>query len=213
MLRGQLRPSFRLVGEGSIRYRAGAIELTKYTNPSSGVEAQPDVLVRPEGTSALLEVEDLHVHFDTSRGIVRAVEGLSFHVGRGEIVAIVGESGSGKSVSALAIMRLLPRLTGQIRRAASPSKARICSTLDDEAMREMRGRDISMIFQEPMTSLNPLLTIGLQISEPLHHPSRHGCGAGAARAPSSCCGSSASPMPSAGSTSIRTSSPAACASA
>jgi peptide/nickel transport system ATP-binding protein len=122
---------------------------------------------RPVETSGpLLEVEDLYVQFETSRGVVRAVEGLSFQVGRGEIVAIVGESGSGKSVSALAIMRLLPRLTGRTRgRITFDNKSLL--DLDDEEMREIRGRDISMIFQEPMTSLNPLLTIGLQITEPL----------------------------------------------
>ena len=114
----------------------------------------------------MLEVEDLHVHFETSRGIVRAVEGLSFQVARGEIVAIVGESGSGKSVSALSIMRLLPRLTGRTRGRIDFDGQSLLD-LDDEEMRKIRGRDISMIFQEPMTSLNPLLTIGLQITEPL----------------------------------------------
>jgi peptide/nickel transport system ATP-binding protein len=131
------------------------------------VETQPDLLVRPEETSALLEVADLHVHFETSRGIVRAVEGLSFHVDRGEVVAIVGESGSGKSVSALSIMRLLPRLTGHISKGRITFDGKDLLALDDEAMREIRGRDLSMIFQEPMTSLNPILTIGLQITEPL----------------------------------------------
>lgn len=122
---------------------------------------------RPAETAAsLLSVEDLHVHFETSRGIVRAVEGLSFQVGRGEVVAIVGESGSGKSVSALAIMRLLPRLTGRTRGRITFDGQSLLD-LDDEAMRKIRGRSISMIFQEPMTSLNPLLTIGLQITEPL----------------------------------------------
>ncbi|WP_368744833.1 dipeptide ABC transporter ATP-binding protein [Desertibaculum subflavum] len=123
--------------------------------------------MRPQTASAcLLDVADLHVHFETSRGIVRAVEGLSFQVRRGEVVAIVGESGSGKSVSALAVMRLLPRLTGRTRgRILFDGKSLL--DLDDEAMRQIRGRDISMIFQEPMTSLNPLLTVGLQITEPL----------------------------------------------
>jgi peptide/nickel transport system ATP-binding protein len=115
----------------------------------------------------LLEVEDLHVHFLTSRGVVRAVEGLSFHVDPGEIVAIVGESGSGKSVSALSVMRLLPPQTGRIPRGRITFNGQSLLDLDPEAMREIRGRDISMIFQEPMTSLNPILTIGLQIIEPL----------------------------------------------
>ena len=114
----------------------------------------------------LLSVEDLRVHFLTARGRVDAVEGLSFSVARGEVVAIVGESGSGKSVSALSVMRLLPKLTA---RASGRIlfDGRDLFGLDDEEMREIRGRDISMIFQEPMTSLNPLLTIGLQIMEPL----------------------------------------------
>jgi peptide/nickel transport system ATP-binding protein len=124
-------------------------------------------MVQPATASALLEVEDLHVHFETSRGIVRAVEGLSFNVRQGEIVAIVGESGSGKSVSALSIMRLLPPLTGRVPRGRVVFDGRDLLKLSDEEMREIRGRDISMIFQEPMTSLNPLLTIGLQIMEPL----------------------------------------------
>jgi peptide/nickel transport system ATP-binding protein len=131
------------------------------------VEAQSEVLSRAAETpEPLLQVEDLHVHFETSRGIVRAVEGLSFEVHRGEVVAIVGESGSGKSVSALSIMRLLPRLTGRTRGRVSFDGKNLLE-LDDEGMREIRGRDVSMIFQEPMTSLNPLLTIGLQITEPL----------------------------------------------
>jgi peptide/nickel transport system ATP-binding protein len=131
------------------------------------VEAVSEARLEPQAASApLLDVADLHVHFETSRGVVRAVEGLSFDVRRGEVVAIVGESGSGKSVSALAIMRLLPRLTARTRgRIQFDGKSLL--DLDDEAMREIRGRDISMIFQEPMTSLNPLLTIGLQITEPL----------------------------------------------
>jgi len=117
--------------------------------------------------SPLLEVEDLHVQFLTSRGVVRAVEGLSFHVDPGEIVAIVGESGSGKSVSALSIMRLLPRHTGRIPKGRVTFDGRDLLMLTEDQMRELRGREISMIFQEPMTSLNPILTIGLQITEPL----------------------------------------------
>ena len=132
------------------------------------MEAQTQTLVRPAETSApLLRVEDLHVHFATSRGVVRAVEGMSFEVDRGEVVAIVGESGSGKSVSALSIMRLLPPLTARVPQGRILFGGRNLLDLDAEEMRELRGREISMIFQEPMTSLNPILTIGLQITEPL----------------------------------------------
>ena len=115
----------------------------------------------------LLDVQDLHVQFETSRGIVRAVEGLTFNVRKGEIVAIVGESGSGKSVSALSIMRLLPKHTGRIPKGSITFDGRNLLDLSDEEMRKIRGHHISMIFQEPMTSLNPILTIGLQITEPL----------------------------------------------
>ncbi|HWV54697.1 ABC transporter ATP-binding protein [Pseudorhodoplanes sp.] len=135
----------------------GTIEQRVETQGRAGVVA----------ASSLLEVDDLHVQFLTSRGIVRAVEGLSFHIDPGEVVAIVGESGSGKSVSALSIMRLLPRLTGRIPKGRVMFDGRNLLDLTDEQMREIRGRDISMIFQEPMTSLNPILTIGLQITEPL----------------------------------------------
>jgi peptide/nickel transport system ATP-binding protein len=119
------------------------------------------------GDGPLLSVEDLHVHFRTSAGIVRAVEGVSFTVKRGEVVAIVGESGSGKSVSALSMMRLLPRRSAIVPQGRVMFEGRDLLQLDDEAMREIRGRHISMIFQEPMTSLNPVLSIGLQITEPL----------------------------------------------
>jgi len=95
------------------------------------------------------------------------VEGLSFSVERGEVVAVVGESGSGKSVSALSIMRLLPRPAGRVAHGRILFEGGNLLDLDDRRMREICGRDIAMIFQEPMTSLNPLLPIGLQIAEPL----------------------------------------------
>ena len=116
--------------------------------------------------TALLSIENLHVQFHTSAGVVRAVEGLTYAIRPGEIVAVVGESGSGKSVSALATMRLLPRRTARVQ-GRILFDGRDLLTLDDEEMRRVRGRQISMIFQEPMTSLNPILPIGLQITEPL----------------------------------------------
>jgi peptide/nickel transport system ATP-binding protein len=115
----------------------------------------------------LLEITDLHVQFVTSHGTVRAVEGLSYSVYPGEMVAVVGESGSGKSVSALAVMQLLPQATARIPSGSVRFDGRELLELDEEQMREIRGRDIAMIFQEPMTSLNPVLKIGLQITEPL----------------------------------------------
>jgi peptide/nickel transport system ATP-binding protein len=118
-------------------------------------------------SNVLLSVEDLHVHFVTSRGVVRAVEGVSYQVRRGEVLAIVGESGCGKSVSSLAIMRLLAKPAGRVVHGKIMFEGVNLLELDDEQMRERRGRDISMIFQEPMTSLNPVLPIGLQIMEPL----------------------------------------------
>ncbi|MCK9514301.1 MAG: ABC transporter ATP-binding protein, partial [Pigmentiphaga sp.] len=115
---------------------------------------------------ALLEVEELRVAFQGEEGPVEVISGLDFKVGRGEVVAVVGESGSGKSVTALAIMGLLPRF-------AQVSEGRVlfdgCNLLElpEESMRQRRGRDIGMIFQDPMSALNPVLTIGDQLTEPL----------------------------------------------
>src|SRR5258706_11123418 len=115
---------------------------------------------------ALLEVDDLQTHFRTPDGVNRAVDGVSFAVEAGETVAIVGESGCGKSVTANSILRLVPQPTGKIG-GAIRFQGRDLVKLSERAMREVRGNDISMIFQEPMTSLNPVLTIGRQIAEPL----------------------------------------------
>ena len=115
----------------------------------------------------LLEVEDLHVHFVTTRGVVRAVEGISYKVRPGEVVALVGESGCGKSVSSLAIMRLLARPAGRVVGGRILFQGRNLLDLPEDEMRAVRGRDLAMIFQEPMTSLNPVLTIGFQLMEPL----------------------------------------------
>ena len=140
------------------------------TNAYSAAAAEPAAAVPLRDAAQLapiLEVDDLHVHFETQAGVVRAVEGVSYTVQPGEIVAIVGESGSGKSVSALAVMRLLPPATSRVKKGRILFQNRDLLGLDDEAMRQIRGRDIAMIFQEPMTSLNPVLSIGLQVMEPL----------------------------------------------
>ena len=115
----------------------------------------------------LLDVRDLQTQFSTSGGVVRAVDGVSWDVHAGETVALVGESGCGKSVSALSVMRLVSAPAGRIVGGEVRFKGRDLLGLSDEEMRKIRGRDIAMIFQEPMTSLNPVLTIGRQLTESL----------------------------------------------
>jgi peptide/nickel transport system ATP-binding protein len=115
--------------------------------------------------SALLEVRDLHTQFNTLDGVVRAVDGVSFDVARGETLGIVGESGCGKSVTALSILRLIPPETGRIASGSIHFEGQDLATLGEREMKRLRGHRISMIFQEPMTSLNPVLTIGTQIAE------------------------------------------------
>jgi peptide/nickel transport system ATP-binding protein len=113
----------------------------------------------------VLEVRDLATHFFTRDGVVRAVDGVSFDLAAGETLGIVGESGCGKSVTALSILRLLGAETGRIVAGSVRFDGRELTALSDEEMRDIRGHKISMIFQEPMTSLNPVLTIGTQIAE------------------------------------------------
>jgi ABC-type dipeptide/oligopeptide/nickel transport system ATPase component len=162
--------------------------------------------------SPLLEIKDLHTEFRTGAGVVRAVDGISYAVEQGETVAIVGESGSGKSVSALSILRLIPDPPGRITRGEVLFAGRDLMQLPDAQMREVRGGDIGMVFQEPMTSLNPVLTIGRQITETLEQH-RRADRAAAHKLPSSSSAWSASPIRPAVSSSIRTSSRAACANA
>jgi oligopeptide/dipeptide ABC transporter ATP-binding protein len=114
----------------------------------------------------LLSVEDLRVHFWTGGGTVHAVNGISFDIGPGETLGIVGESGCGKSVTALALLGLLPR-AGRVRSGSATFDGRDLLQLSQRALRRVRGRQIAMIFQDPMTSLNPVLTIGRQLREPL----------------------------------------------
>jgi oligopeptide/dipeptide ABC transporter ATP-binding protein len=113
----------------------------------------------------LLDVRGLRTHFHTSAGVIRAVDGVSWDVRKGETVALVGESGCGKSVSALSVMRLVSAPAGRIVGGEILFKGRNLLALSEEEMRRVRGREIGMIFQEPMTSLNPVLTIGRQLTE------------------------------------------------
>jgi oligopeptide/dipeptide ABC transporter ATP-binding protein len=124
-------------------------------------------MLRREAEPPLLDIRDLHTEFRTGAGIVRAVDGISYTVERGETVAIVGESGSGKSVGAMSVLRLIPDPPGRITRGEVIFDGRDLRRLSEEEMRQIRGGDIGMVFQEPMTSLNPVLTIDRQITETL----------------------------------------------
>jgi oligopeptide/dipeptide ABC transporter ATP-binding protein len=115
--------------------------------------------------SPLLELVDVCTVFDTGEGEARAVDGVSFHVDEGETVGIVGESGCGKSMTALSVMRLVPSPPGRIARGKILFDGRDLLTLSTSEMRAVRGNDIAMIFQEPMTSLNPVFTVGEQVAE------------------------------------------------
>ena len=115
----------------------------------------------------ILDVAGLKTYFYTRAGIVKAVEDLTFTLSRGETLAIVGDSGCGKSMTALSLMRLIPEPPGRIAAGKIVLDGRDLLTLDEESMRQVRGNEISMIFQEPMTSLNPVLTVGNQIGETL----------------------------------------------
>ena len=114
---------------------------------------------------ALLEVTDLSTHFFTREGEVRAVDGVSFSLERGKTLGIVGESGCGKSVTALSIMGLIPRPPAKIVAGQVLYEGRDLTKLPEKQLEDLRGRELAMIFQDPMTSLNPTLTIGLQITE------------------------------------------------
>ncbi len=163
----------------------------------------------------VVQVNDLTVRFKTPERVVEAVRNVSFHVDRGETLAIVGESGSGKSVTSLALMRLVEYGGGRIVNGGMLLRRRNGDVLDlvnapDSTLQRVRGADVAMIFQEPMTSLNPSFTAGNQIAEALQL--HQGLDAAAAKR-CACSNACASPRPAPFSTVIRTSCPAACASA
>ena len=127
-----------------------------------------------------LDIRELRTWFHTRDGIVRAVDGVSFHLARGETLGVVGESGCGKSITALSVMGLVPAPAGRIAGGSIRLDGRELVGLDESAMCRVRGNEISMIFQEPMSSLNPVMRIGKQIAEPLML--HQGMDRGAARA-------------------------------
>ena len=115
----------------------------------------------------VLKVEDLRTEFHTLGGVVRAVNGVSFHLNRGEVLGVVGESGCGKSVSMMSLLQLIPNPPGRIVDGTALLGDRDLLAMSQSEIREVRSVEIGMIFQDPMTSLNPVLTIGTQIAEPL----------------------------------------------
>jgi len=132
--------------------------------------------------TTLLEVTDLKTHFFTRTSVVKAVDGVTFDIDVGESVALVGESGCGKSVTALSIMRLIPSPPGRIVGGRVMFEGQNLLEIDEPSMRSIRGNQIAMVFQEPMTSLNPVLTIGVQISEVVREHQGLGKEAGLERA-------------------------------
>jgi peptide/nickel transport system ATP-binding protein len=141
-----------------------ARSMTEASERQAASKAAP---VATATTAALLEVEGLQTFFFTRHGVFKAVDGVSFSIRPAETLAIVGESGCGKSVTALSLMRLVPDPPGRIVGGTVRLAGSDLLALDEQAMRGVRGNDISMIFQEPMTSLNPVMTIGNQIAEVL----------------------------------------------
>ncbi len=117
------------------------------------------------GTGTILEIRDLHTHFHTPDGVVKAVDGVTYSLDAGETLGVVGESGCGKSVTALSILRLIPEPPGRIFGGGIFFDGEDLTKMKQKDLRKIRGNHISMIFQEPMTSLNPVFTIGFQISE------------------------------------------------
>lgn len=115
----------------------------------------------------LLKVQDLKTQFKTREGVVHAVNGVSFHLKEGETLGIVGESGCGKSVTMMSVMRLIPTPPGKVVAGTAEYQGKDLLQISDEEIRHIRGSQISMIFQDPMTSFNPVLTIGRQLAEPL----------------------------------------------
>ncbi|WP_419695974.1 ABC transporter ATP-binding protein [Mesorhizobium muleiense] len=126
------------------------------------------LMQEPAGDDVLLEVRDLETHFYGEESVTRALGGISFQVKKGETLGVVGESGCGKSVTALSILRLLPKLSARTVGGEIRFRGRDLLELPDREMRQIRGGQIAMIFQEPMTSLNPVYTVGRQIAEAVH---------------------------------------------
>src|ERR687894_621524 len=146
----------------AIRVHRGASMAVKTRRREQTVDARANGDGRP-----LLEVKNLKTQFFTQDGVVRAVDDVTFHVMPGETLGIVGESGCGKSMTGLSIMRLIPNPPGKITNGEINFNGQDILQMSDDEVRSIRGNDIAMIFQDPMTSINPVLTVNRQISEAL----------------------------------------------
>src|SRR5579885_2739726 len=173
---GRIRPHRAVAGDLSrrrhqpCRVRHQSVRRRAARHPRSAAARLMAMVAETRATEAaadepLLVVDDLRTYFDLRHGVVKAVDGVGFTLKPRETLAIVGESGCGKSITALSLMRLVPDPPGRIAAGSVRLEGRDLLALDEEAMRSVRGKDIAMIFQEPMTSLNPVLTIGSQIAE------------------------------------------------
>ena len=154
-------------GSAAVPQRAVAMDQGSTMTTTTGMAAEPRRPAPQAVTDKLLEVTDLRTYFFTRHGVVKAVDGVDFALKPEETLAIVGESGCGKSITALSLLRLIPDPPGRIVSGSIKLDGVDLMGLDDEEMRRVRGNDVSMIFQEPMTSLNPVMTIGRQIAEVL----------------------------------------------
>ncbi|NCA14595.1 MAG: ABC transporter ATP-binding protein [Proteobacteria bacterium] len=164
---GRPRPSACFAPPSPTRIRGGE---RPHPPQKGGVVAQSATLDRPAvptGGAPLLSVRDLRTQFFTADGIVKAVDGVSFDIHPGQTLGIVGESGCGKSVTAMSIMRLVASPPGRVVGGQAIFEGRDLLSLPDSDMRKVRGRQIAMIFQDPMTSLNPVLSVNRQLTEGL----------------------------------------------
>ena len=157
----------------------------------------------------LLEVRGLKTQFATDNGVIHAVDGVDLSIDRGETLGVVGESGCGKSVTAMSVMKLIPSPPGRIAAGEILWQGRDLVPLEPEEMYKLRSKEIAVVFQEPMTSLNPVYAIGDQIAEVIRLHRASGAASPSTKL-SRCSSWFASRNPSAGSATIRTSSPAAC---
>src|SRR5579885_3700626 len=175
---GRIRPHRAVAGDlcrrrqQPCRVRHQSVRRRAARHPRSAAARLMAMVAETRATEAaadepLLVVDDLRTYFDLRHGVVKAVDGVGFTLKPRETLAIVGESGCGKSITALSLMRLVPDPPGRIAGGSVKLAGVDLLQLDDEAMRRARGKDIAMIFQEPMTSLNPVLTVGSQIAEVL----------------------------------------------